>query len=140
MWLGEVNVPILTPDTPPTNWDDTVNDNPLPTRTTPFDGFSKVLFPISAKTRIPCVTPLVLLVQKIILKIQVKCSNSTSLDKKVLRFLQKELAPNFFCHAVVCTKDLRGDTESSKNERQCDFFTVPRYKLMLSCCGTPSPL
>ena len=28
------------------------------------DGFSKVLFPISAKNRIPCVTPLVLLVKK----------------------------------------------------------------------------
>ncbi len=39
----------------------------------PWDGFSKVLFPISAKNRIPCVTPLVLLVKKVILKIQVKC-------------------------------------------------------------------
>ena len=29
-----------------------------------YVGFSKVLFPISAKTRIPCVTPLVLLVKK----------------------------------------------------------------------------
>ncbi len=44
------------------------------------------------------------------------------------------------CHAVVCTKDLRGDTESSKNECHCDFFTVPWYKLMLSRCGMPSPL
>ena len=47
-----------------------------------YDGFSKVLFPISAKNRIPCVTPLVLLVKKVILKIQVKCSKSTSLEKK----------------------------------------------------------
>ena len=47
-----------------------------------YDGFSKVLFPISAKNRIPCVTPLVLLVKKVILKIQVKCSKSTNLEKK----------------------------------------------------------
>ena len=52
-----------------------------------IDGFSKVLFPISAKNRIPCVTPLVLLVKKVILKMQVKCSKSTSLEKKVVRFL-----------------------------------------------------
>ena len=58
----------------------------------------------------------------------------------MVRFLQKELAPKLFCHAVVCTKDLRGDTESSKNECHYDFFTVPWYKLMLSRCGTPSPL
>ena len=34
------------------------------------------------KIGIPCVTPLVLLVKKVILKIQVKCSKSTSLKKK----------------------------------------------------------
>ena len=33
------------------------------------------------KIGIPCVTPLVLLVKKVILKIQVKCSKSTSLKK-----------------------------------------------------------
>ena len=78
---------------------------------------------MSAKTRIPCVTPLVLLVKRIILKMQVKCSNSTSLEKSD-SFPAKRASAQFFCHAVVCTKDLRGDTESSKNECQCDFFTV----------------
>ena len=92
------------------------------------------------KIGIPCVTPLVLLVKIVILKIQVKCSKSTSLKEKWFVSCKKELAPKLFCHAVVCTKDLRGDTESSKNECHCDFFTVPWYKLMLSCCGTPSPL
>ena len=85
-------------------------------------------------------TPFVLLVKKVILKIQVKCSKSTSLEKKWLVSCKKSKRPNFLDHPVVCTKDLRGDTESSKNECHCDFFTVPWYKLMLPRCGTPSPL
>ncbi len=60
-----------------------------------YDGFSKVLFPISAKDRIPCVTPLVLLVKKVILKIQVKCSKSTSLEKSG-SFPAKRASAQFF--------------------------------------------
>jgi len=56
------------------------------------------------------VTPFVLLVKKVKLKIQVKCSKSTSLGKNG-SFPAKRAS----AHPVVCTKDLRGDTESSKN-------------------------
>ena len=104
-----------------------------------YDGFSKVLFPISAKNRIPCVTPLVLLVKKVILKIQVKCGKSTSLEKSG-SFLAKRASAQIILSCGCLYKELRGDTESSKNECHCDFFTVPWYKLMLSRCGTPSPL
>ena len=70
-------------------------------------------------------TPFVLLEKKVILKIQVKCSKSISLEKKWFVSCKKSKRPNLFDHPVVCTKDLRGDTESSKNECHCDFFTVP---------------
>ena len=80
-------------------------------------------------------TPFVLLAKKVKLKILVKCNKSTSLEKNG-SFPAKRASAD----PVVCTKDLRGDTESSKNECHCDFFTVPWYKLMLPRCGTPSPL
>ena len=59
---------------------------------------------MSAKTRISCVTPFVLLVKKSVRKIPAKSSKSTR--KNVARFLQSELTPNFFCHAVVCSEVL----------------------------------
>ena len=50
--------------------------------------------------------PFVLLVKKVILKIQVKCSKSTSLEKKWFVSCKKSKRPNSFDHPVVCTKDL----------------------------------
>ena len=107
-----------------------------------YDGSSKVLFPLLVLNRNSMRDAFCFTCKKVLLKIQVKCSKSTSLEKKWLVSCKKSKRPNSFDHPVVCTKDLRGDTESSKNECHCDslLFTVPWYKLMLPRCGTPSPL
>ena len=79
-----------------------------------YDGFSKVLFPISATTRTPCMTPFVLLVKKVFLKIQVKRSMSTSLEKSG-PFPAKRATAQLFCHAVDCSKVLDDEDESGSD-------------------------
>ena len=86
-----------------------------------YDGSSKVLFPLLALNRN-------------------SMRDAFAVNQLVLKKKGSFPAKRASAHPVVCTKDLRGDTESSKNECHCDFFTAPWYKLMLPRCGTPSPL